>query len=403
VEEPFYGSTDRDALPPRIPAPADWEAAGKPSILAGIHGRQGIDAWTEERFTELRATYYGMCNRIDHQLGLVVDALKERDFYDESALFFFSDHGDFTGDYGLVEKTQNTFEDVLTRVPLVIKPPAGMVGGGETVGGGGTGHRRVHGVSHALVELVDLPATVFELAGIDPGYWHFGRSLVPLLAGATDGARLADPATAARGESLLPACRTAGFGRGGLAHEGEHGAHRSVQVRASALREGRALRPRDRPGRAEQPDRRPGARSSTRRDAAAASVVVPGDSGRGAVRVGPAGVSRSLPQDGRYRAVAILPHPLVHDRLTLLSRRRARATCGSDRTRSAGRAAPGGLRGGTPRHVTPVLPEGEQGFHLARRGGELGGELRECRRLHRSQRVADRPERHASPARTAGR
>jgi len=182
VEEPFYGSTDRDALPPRIPAPPDWEAAGKPSILAGIHGRQGIDGWTEKRFTELRATYYGMCNRIDHQLGLVVDALKDRGFYDESALFFFSDHGDFTGDYGLVEKTQNTFEDVLTRVPLVVKPPAGMAG----VGTGGTEVGGVYGVSHALVELVDLPATIFEMTGIDPGYWHFGRSLAPLLAGATD-------------------------------------------------------------------------------------------------------------------------------------------------------------------------------------------------------------------------
>jgi len=34
-----------------------------------------------------------------------------------------SDHGDFTGDYRLVEKTQNIFEDCLTRVPLIIKLP----------------------------------------------------------------------------------------------------------------------------------------------------------------------------------------------------------------------------------------------------------------------------------------
>lgn len=39
------------------------------------------------------------------------------------AIFFFSDHGDFAGDYGLTEKAQNTFEDCLTRVPLLIKPP----------------------------------------------------------------------------------------------------------------------------------------------------------------------------------------------------------------------------------------------------------------------------------------
>ena len=41
-------------------------------------------------------------------------------------------------------------------------------------------------VSDALVELVDFPATVYELAGIEPGYSHFGKSLVPLLNGDVD-------------------------------------------------------------------------------------------------------------------------------------------------------------------------------------------------------------------------
>ena len=66
-----------------------------------------------------------MCARVDTQFGMVVNALKGKGgIYDDSAIFFFSDHGDFTGDYGLVEKTQNTFEDCLTRVPLIVKPPA---------------------------------------------------------------------------------------------------------------------------------------------------------------------------------------------------------------------------------------------------------------------------------------
>jgi len=174
VEEPWHSAIDRDELPRRIPAPADWEASRKPSILKGIQEGQGIERWSEARFTELRATYYAMCSRIDHQLGLVVDALKARGFYDETALFFFSDHGDFTGDYGLVEKTQNTFEDVLTRVPLVVKPPRHRASG-EPVA-------VVPGVRETIAELVDFPATVFELAGVEPGYWHFGRNLLPSLA-----------------------------------------------------------------------------------------------------------------------------------------------------------------------------------------------------------------------------
>ncbi len=170
VEEPWYSMIDREAVPARIPAPEEWP--GKSSLLKGIWETQNLRGWSEDRWRELRATYFGMCARVDHQFGLVVDALKEAGIYDDTAIFFFADHGDYTGDYGLVEKTQNTFEDVLTRVPFLIKPPACA----------GVAPR----ISEALVELVDFPATVYDLAGVQPDYTHFGRSLVPVLAGDTD-------------------------------------------------------------------------------------------------------------------------------------------------------------------------------------------------------------------------
>ena len=113
-----------------------------------------------------------MCARVDHQFGMLVRALQETGLYDDTAIFFFADHGDFTGDYDLVEKTQNTFEDCLTRVPFLIKPPADVP--------------ITPRVSDALVELIDFPATVEALTGIVPQHTHFGRSLLPLLAGETD-------------------------------------------------------------------------------------------------------------------------------------------------------------------------------------------------------------------------
>jgi len=121
VEEPWYSLIDRNAIPRRTPHPENWQ--GKPSILKGICENQGLEGWTEERWTELRAVYYGMCARLDHQFGLLRDTLVETGRWDDSAFFLFSDHGDFTGDYGLVEKTQNTFEDCLSRVPFLVKPP----------------------------------------------------------------------------------------------------------------------------------------------------------------------------------------------------------------------------------------------------------------------------------------
>lgn len=170
VEDPWFSQINRAKLPDRIPAPADW--ATKPSLLQALYERQHMQTWSEDRWTELRATYYGMCARVDHQFGMVLDALRSAGIYDDTAVFFFSDHGDLTGDYGLVEKTQNTFEDCLTRVPFVVKPPAGVP-------------VQPH-VSDALVELIDFPATVEALTGIEPAHSHYGRSLLPLIAGETD-------------------------------------------------------------------------------------------------------------------------------------------------------------------------------------------------------------------------
>ncbi len=170
VEEPWFSMIDRAKLPPRIRAPRGWK--DKPGMLKGIYKNQNLAKWGEENWTELRATYYGMCARVDHQLGLLVEALREAKLYDDTALFSFSDHGDFTGDYGLVEKNQNTFEDCLTRVPFLVKPPKGVAVKPR--------------VSNALVELIDFPVTVEELCGITPSHTHFGRSLLPVISGATD-------------------------------------------------------------------------------------------------------------------------------------------------------------------------------------------------------------------------
>lgn len=167
VEDPWYSQIDREAIPPRIPTPAKWDDF--PSILKVIYDRQRLQGWSEERFTELIATYYGMCARVDAQFGMLVEALKETRLYDDTAIFFFSDHGEFAGNYGLVGKNQNTFQDCLTRVPFIIKPPKG------------TPIRT--GIRDALVELVDFRATVEDLIDLKPDYTHFGRSLLPLIAG----------------------------------------------------------------------------------------------------------------------------------------------------------------------------------------------------------------------------
>ncbi len=161
-EEPWYSMIDRAKLPPRRP---DIETLkGKASILREIRERQNMKGWNEDQYNEIRAVYLGMTARFDHQLGLILDELRNDGLYDDTSVFVFSDHGDYTCDYGITEKCQNSFEEPLTNVPLLIKPAKGIP------------VRK--GINSALVQLNDLPATVYEMTDVTPDYDQFGISLL---------------------------------------------------------------------------------------------------------------------------------------------------------------------------------------------------------------------------------
>lgn len=160
VEEPYYSMAEQIEAWKRIP---ETECSGKPRMEELLKKGLNMGAYTEEDWNALRSCYLGMCSKVDTMFARLCDALKEEGIYDDCAIFFFSDHGDYTGDYGLCEKAQNTFEDCLTKVPFLIKPPAWF----DTDAG----------VADGLTELVDLYATVLEFAEVKPSHTHFGRSL----------------------------------------------------------------------------------------------------------------------------------------------------------------------------------------------------------------------------------
>lgn len=167
VEEPYFSMYDRD----KVPFPKAAKIHNKPKFMELIHKRYGLDRLTEDDYKEIVATYYGMVSKIDHQLGQIVNSLKNINQYDNSAIFFFSDHGDFTGDYGLTEKWPNAFQDSLIRIPLIIKLP------NITVNNLTDDH---------LIENIDIFPTILELAEVKTKYTHFGKSLLPLINGDTN-------------------------------------------------------------------------------------------------------------------------------------------------------------------------------------------------------------------------
>jgi len=167
AEEAYYDAIDPDQLPPRIPAPGT--DANLPEVLEALRKEYRSEEITEEMWRDVKRIYYAMCAQGDHLFGLVVDALKEKGMYDDTWIFFFSDHGDFTGDYSLSEKTHSTLQDCLLHVPMIIKPSADV----DAKAG-----NREH-----LTELLDVTATLYDMLGIDPGYDHQGASLRDSLAG----------------------------------------------------------------------------------------------------------------------------------------------------------------------------------------------------------------------------
>lgn len=140
----------------------------------------------ESFFRRIRATYYGMVEYVDWMLGEVMRTLDETGLADDTWLFVASDHGDLAGDYGLVEKIHNAHYDPLTRVPLIVRGPG--VASGSAVEG--------------PVALMDLMATILELARVEAGHTHFSRSLVP---------QLREPSAPGREIDLRPVFTENGF------------------------------------------------------------------------------------------------------------------------------------------------------------------------------------------------
>ncbi|WP_436790433.1 sulfatase-like hydrolase/transferase [Yinghuangia sp. YIM S10712] len=160
VPEPWFSMYDRDSLPDPVPR-GDRE----PRYAPAVRDRNGLDRVTPPMWREVIATYYGMVSRMDHHLGRVLEAVDRTGQADRTVTMFFADHGEYLGDFGLIEKWPSAMHPCITRDPLVVAGPG--LPQGE--------------VRDGMVELIDVLPTVLELAGVPAPHRHFGRSLLPML------------------------------------------------------------------------------------------------------------------------------------------------------------------------------------------------------------------------------
>ena len=67
------------------------------------------------------AAYWGLCSFVDAEIGLVLDALCESGFEENTRVIYTSDHGDNLGARGLWGKS--VLYEESTRVPLIAAGP----------------------------------------------------------------------------------------------------------------------------------------------------------------------------------------------------------------------------------------------------------------------------------------
>jgi arylsulfatase A-like enzyme/tetratricopeptide (TPR) repeat protein len=113
--------------------------------------------------------YRGEVAFTDAQVGRVIGFLEERGLLDKTVVAVLGDHGESLGDHG--EDSHGFFiYEAVTHVPFIMRAPFEK-----------TGPR----VVEDPVRIIDLTPTVLDLAGIPVPAGMSGRSLVPLMTGAT--------------------------------------------------------------------------------------------------------------------------------------------------------------------------------------------------------------------------
>ena len=120
---------------------------------------------TKEMMERHLAGFYSVITYMDHQIGRILEALKQTGQYDNTIIIFAADTGTAIGSHGLVGM-QNLYEHSV-GVPLILSGPGILKG------------KR----SDALVYLYDLFPTICDLAKLDVPEGIDGKSLAPIMKG----------------------------------------------------------------------------------------------------------------------------------------------------------------------------------------------------------------------------
>lgn len=127
-------------------------------------------AFEPKNFEEARKRvlrgYYACVSQMDDAVGMVISKLEELGIKEDTIIIYTTDHGEFAGEHGMIEKAPGIGFRCVTRIPMIFSWEGKLKKGEERT---------------SLIESVDILPTVCELAGIEIPDWVDGKSAVKLL------------------------------------------------------------------------------------------------------------------------------------------------------------------------------------------------------------------------------
>ncbi len=148
-----------------------------PEYPPEVEARREAEGFNDDLLRTARHGYYAMVSEVDWHVGRILQALEENGQADNTIVIFTSDHGEWLGEHLRWGKGWPG-ADAVSRVPLLVRWPAGNLESGRRVG--------------EVVEAVDMLPTLLEAAGIQIPPHVQGNTLLALLRGAAE-----DPAASA--------------------------------------------------------------------------------------------------------------------------------------------------------------------------------------------------------------
>ncbi|MFH1740423.1 MAG: sulfatase-like hydrolase/transferase [bacterium] len=152
------------SLPENFDDDLESKPAAQREFLINDQGGVSLQ-WGPEEWLAYRSYYLSLIEKVDSQVGIMLNALRSRKEMENTIIVYTSDHGDMGGSHRLPFKGPFMYDELL-NVPLTISYPALF-------------QNQV--TSNSLVSLIDLPPTLAGLTGIQwPGQLS-GVDLSPLL------------------------------------------------------------------------------------------------------------------------------------------------------------------------------------------------------------------------------